>query len=190
MYILNSNNGNYNVKFNKEFDDILIEGDHIKAVFDDDFSMYNSAIKLDFISEDDVLKSVVYEYELTKSVSIFKANEYIPANTKIESSMVQKVDKEVSINDLEDYSIEIGYISSKPIYKQQELSKNNLLPDITVKRGEEVIVVATSGAVTIRGIATALQDGRVGQKIRVKRNDSKKILNGKINESGELILGE
>jgi len=190
MYIMNKNTTNFNVKFKSEFADIELEGSDIKAVFDDDYSMYNTAVKLDFVTDDVVIKSVVYEYELTKSILVYKATEYIPANTKIENSMVQQISKEVSLDNIEVYNIQMGFVTAKPVYNLQELTKSNVLPDVTVKRGEEVVVIASSGAVTIRGIATALQDGRVGEKIRVKRNDSKKILNGKINESGELVLGE
>ncbi|TNE32275.1 flagellar basal body P-ring formation protein FlgA [bacterium] len=84
----------------------------------------------------------------------------------------------------------IGRVTKKSIYKSEPLTTDNTLPDISVKRGEDIVVIASTGTITVRGIGTAMQDGRVGDTIRVKRTDSKKILTGKINESGELILGE
>ncbi|MFN3195099.1 MAG: flagellar basal body P-ring formation chaperone FlgA [Chlorobiota bacterium] len=190
IYVHSTVNSHYNVKFKSEFEDIIVDGENIKAIFDDDYSKYNSAVKLDFVSGDEIITSFKFEYELTQTLEIFRAIKYIPANTKIDNSMVQKITKEVPVEKVDQYKVELGFVASKPIYKQQELDKNNLLPDVTIKRGEEVVVIATAGAVTIRGLATALQDGRVGERIRVKRENSKKVLNGKINESGELVLGE
>lgn len=190
IYVHNTINSHYNVKFKSEFEDIIVEGENIKAVFDDDFSKYNSAVKLDFVSDDEIITSFKFEYELTQTLEILRAVKYIPTNTKIDNSMVQRITKEVPVEKVDEYNISLGFVTSKPIYKLQELDKSNLLPDVTIKRGEEVVVIASSGAITIRGLATALQDGRVGETIRVKRDNSKKVLNGKINESGELVLGE
>ena len=137
-----------------------------------------------------VIKTQIFHYIVKKEITVFKAKSYIPANTDITNSMIIRDNEFVELDKIENYLNPVGRVATKSIYQEETLTTLNTLPDVTVKRGEEIVVVATNGAVTIRGIGTALQDGRVGESIKVKRGDSKKILTGKLNESGELILGE
>ncbi|MER3328465.1 MAG: flagellar basal body P-ring formation chaperone FlgA [Candidatus Kapaibacterium sp.] len=137
-----------------------------------------------------MLKSQTFNYIVIKEIGVFKSKSFIPVNTNITSSMLVKSNEFVELEKLEDYINPVGRVATKSIYQGESFTTINTLPDVTVKRGEEIVVIATNGAVTIRGLGTALQDGRAGESIKVKRGDSKKILTGKLNESGELILGE
>jgi flagella basal body P-ring formation protein FlgA len=104
--------------------------------------------------------------------------------------MVIQENEYVDLAELDKHINPIGRVVKKPIYKKEPLTNDNTLPDLAIKRGDKVVVIASNGTVTIRGMGTAMEDGRVGETIRVKRENSKKLLTGKINESGELILGD
>lgn len=180
----------YQIDFMTKFGDITLADDDVKAVFDEQYSAYNTGVKLDFIVNDEVLKSQAFHYTVKKEISVYKSKSYVPVNTTITNDMVIMQAEYVDIQNIENYINPVGRVANKSIYQGVTLTSANTLPDVTVKRGEEIVVIASTGAVTIRGLGTALQDGRVGESIRVKRGDSKKILSGKINELGELILGE
>lgn len=180
----------YKIDFLTKFNDIKLDNDDVRAEFDEQFAAYNTGVKLDFVVNDKVMKSQTFKYVAKKELNVYKSKSYVPANTTITSSMVIVQKEFVDVNSAEIYINPIGRVTDKSIYQGIALTQENTLPDVTVKRGEEIVIIASSGTITIRGTATALQDGRVGESIRVKRGDSKKILSGKINESGELILGE
>lgn len=180
----------YQIDFKSNFNDITLADDEVKAVFDEQYSAYNTGVKLDFIVDEIVLKSLTFHYTVKKEINVYKSKSYVPANTTITSDMVIMQYEYVDLNSAEQNVNPIGRVASKSLYQGVTLTSANTVPDVTVKRGEEIVVIASTGAVTIRGLGTALQDGRVGESIRVKRGDSKKILSGKINELGELILGE
>lgn len=180
----------YQIDFKTKIEDVSLVDDDVKAVFDDQYSAYNNGVKLDFIVNDEIVKSQTFHYTVKKEISVYKSKSYVPVNTTITSDMVLIQNEYIDIQNLESYINPVGRVANKSIYQGVTLTSANTLPDVTVKRGQEIVVIASTGAVTIRGLGTALQDGRVGESIRVKRGDSKKILSGRINELGELILGE
>lgn len=189
-FLIQKYGNDYQIDFMSKFSDITLKDEDVKAVFDEQYTAYNNGVKLEFVANDKVLKSQTFHYTVKKEISVFKSKSYVPANTNITSSMLVKTTEFVELEKLDDYVNPVGRVASKSIYQGESFTTINTLTDVTVKRGEEIVVIASNGAVTIRGLGTALQDGRVGESIKVKRGDSKKILTGKINESGELILGE
>ena len=189
-FLIQKYGNDYQIDFLSKFKEINIDNDNVKAIFDDHYTAYNNGVKLEFVVNNKVIKTQIFFFFLKKEITVFKAKSYIPANTDITNSMIIRDNEFVELDKIENYLNPVGRVATKSIYQEETLTTLNTLPDVTVKRGEEIVVVATNGAVTIRGIGTALQDGRVGESIKVKRGDSKKILTGKLNESGELILGE
>lgn len=189
-YLLQKYPQDCEVDFSTKFEEVDLSGEGIKAIFDENYNIYNSGVKLDFMADNKLLISKVYNYNIKKEVTIFKSKDYIPSHTNITSAMLVQEKSYVNIDDMDKLVNPIGRVAKKSIYKSESLTSDNTLPDISVKRGEHIVVIASTGTITVRGIGTAMQDGRVGDTIRVKRTDSKKILTGKINESGELILGE
>ena len=180
----------YQIDFITKFSEIKIESEDVKAIFDEEHSKYNKSVKLDFVTEDKQIRTQIYHYTAKREVPVFKSKSYIPSGTKITEKMVIQEYDFVEIEKIDDTINPIGRISANPIYSGDMLTSSNTLSDVTIKRGDEIVVIASTGAITIRGMGVALQDGRVGESIRVKRGESKKILTGTINESGELILGE
>ena len=189
-FLIQKYGNDYQIDFMSKFSDITLGNEDVKAVFDEQYTAYNNGVKLEFVVNNEVLKSQTFHYVVKKEVRVYKSKSYIPANTDITSSMLIQSNEFVELDKIENYINPVGRVANKSIYQGEVFTSNNTLPDVTVKRGEEIVVVASNGAVTIRGLGTALQDGRVGESIKVKRGDSKKILTGKLNESGELILGE
>jgi len=189
-FLIQKYGNDFQIDFMSKFNDITLDDDDVKAIFDEQYTAYNNGVKLEFVANDKVLKSQTFHYTVKKEISVFKSKSFVPDNTTLTSAMLVRSSEFVELERLEDYINPIGRVATKSIYQGEAFTISNTLPDVTVKRGEEIVVVATNGAVTIRGIGTALQDGRAGESIKVKRGDSKKILTGKLNESGELILGE
>ncbi|MEZ5548062.1 MAG: flagellar basal body P-ring formation chaperone FlgA [Pseudomonadales bacterium] len=53
-----------------------------------------------------------------------------------------------------------------------------------VKKGDEVMIVATKGALSVRSPGVALSDGRVGQQISVKNSATKRIVKARVKRKG------
>lgn len=58
------------------------------------------------------------------------------------------------------------------------LTSQDLLPDLMVRQGEQVTLVAAMGGIEVRAAGLALQDGRQGAVIRVQNATSSKVVQG------------
>jgi flagella basal body P-ring formation protein FlgA len=57
---------------------------------------------------------------------------------------------------------------------------------LAIKRGDEVSVEAVAGSIKVLTKGTAISDGRIGQQIRVKNNQSSRIVNARVIEAGKV----
>jgi flagellar basal body P-ring formation protein FlgA len=60
------------------------------------------------------------------------------------------------------------------------LTVDVLAPDVLIKRGQKVTLVASSGTIEIRAQGLALSDGGVADRVRVQNATSLKIVEGVI----------
>lgn len=58
-----------------------------------------------------------------------------------------------------------------------------------IKRGQRVTLVANTGSVAVTMSGKALANGAAGERIRVKNLSSKRIIEGLVTSSGEVIVG-
>ncbi|MCD4823815.1 MAG: flagellar basal body P-ring formation chaperone FlgA [Phycisphaerae bacterium] len=106
-----------------------------------------------------------------------------PQNVKIESTIVER-------RPTGKWRSPFGGLTRKAIAKGAVISPNMLKaakPVIRVKRNEAVLIAIRGKGwkITTRGVA--LQNGKIGDKIRVRNIDSKKIIIAKVDKSGEVI---
>lgn len=73
-----------------------------------------------------------------------------------------------------------------PITKGDAIRTSALGPPLVIKRGDEVTIESAGGAIQVVTNGTALNDGRIGQQIRVKNNQSERIVNAKVIGSGKV----
>jgi flagella basal body P-ring formation protein FlgA len=57
---------------------------------------------------------------------------------------------------------------------------------LVIKRGDTVSMEANIGGITVKTSGTAISDGRIGQQIRVKNNQSARVINAKVIGSGQV----
>lgn len=69
-----------------------------------------------------------------------------------------------------------------------ELFRNSALDSPRViKRGDTVSMEANAGDISVRTSGTAVSDGRIGQQIRIKNNQSARIINAKVVGVGKVV---
>lgn len=68
-----------------------------------------------------------------------------------------------------------------------EVFRNSALDSpLVIKRGDTVSIESAAGDISVRTSATATSDGRIGQQIRVKNNQSARIVNAKVVGPGQV----
>lgn len=71
----------------------------------------------------------------------------------------------------------IGMLAKRNLRVGTIISAKHLVPPVLVKKGDNVDIVVLSNTISIRMSGEAMSNGAKGQKIRVKNNSSKKIVN-------------
>lgn len=83
----------------------------------------------------------------------------------------------------------IGQIVRIPVAAGTTLGRQHLAAPNRVQRGTPVTVVAGQGGIAVRSTAEALQDGAVGERIRVRNPLTKKVIYGVVTEAGWVAVG-
>lgn len=80
----------------------------------------------------------------------------------------------------------IGKELKYPVNKGDAFRESVLNSQLVIKRGDEVSVEAVAGAIRVVTTGTAITNGRIGQQIRVKNNQSARILSAKVIGPGKV----
>src|ERR687897_3370687 len=69
------------------------------------------------------------------------------------------------------------------------LTVEMLVPDLVVRRGQQVTLIAASGPVEIRAQGHALTEGAVADRVRVQNTSSLKVVEGVVDSDGAVRVG-
>lgn len=80
----------------------------------------------------------------------------------------------------------VGQVLRQPVNDGQILRPNMVRAARVVRRGQQVTLAVSNGAMTIRMTGTALADGALGDRIRAKNQSSGRIVEGIVRRGGLL----
>ena len=69
------------------------------------------------------------------------------------------------------------------------LTVDMLQPDVLVRRGQQVTLIAANGSVQIRAQGQALTEGAVDERVRVQNVSSLKVVEGVVESDGVVRVG-
>jgi len=78
----------------------------------------------------------------------------------------------------------IGKILKRSLTAGQAFSVRNLKSPLLVRRGDEVVILASVGGIQVRVKGNALQDAALGERVPVRNKQSKRIIQGTAIKSG------
>ncbi len=78
----------------------------------------------------------------------------------------------------------VGMIAKRSIRHGSVIQANLLQAPKLIKRGDDVVIMASTQGIMIKMRGTAMQDGELGQQISVKNNQSDRIVKARVSESG------
>src|SRR5690625_459356 len=80
----------------------------------------------------------------------------------------------------------VGMELRRPLKRDEPFRAGLLVEPLAVNRGDEVRLEAEIGGITVSTRGTAMSSGRVGQQIRVKNNNSERVVAGRIIAPGHV----
>ena len=70
-----------------------------------------------------------------------------------------------------------------------ELRPTMLKKPVVIKRGDQTVITAGSGGLLVRMSGKALEDGVLGEQIRVQNLTSKRTIQGEVQSDGSVSIG-
>lgn len=85
-----------------------------------------------------------------------------------------------------DYESTIGKQLTRPTVRGQPIRQASLSVPKVIKRGDLVIIQAHARGITVSSNGIALSDGKIGQQIRIKNENSKRTVTAKVVAAGRV----
>ena len=85
---------------------------------------------------------------------------------------------------LSDTELVVGQQLKYPLAMGSVISQNAVKPEKIVRRGEVITLIAMAGSMQVKMNGTAMADGSLGQRVRVKNSSSKRVVEGVIDGPG------
>lgn len=190
-HIMKSNTGIAEVEILQNISDISFPESGIHAELDADIQDCGlNRVMIKFRNEDRIVKFIDYSVRIKYEINALVAAQTIPVGqTFLESDFTYKkiISDNNCSNNITDIKQLIGKQASRNISKGTIVNSTLLAAETIIKRSEKVSIIVNSGAVRIRTMGTALQDGIAGQQIRIKR-DSGGTLTGIVGDDGNVYL--
>lgn len=82
----------------------------------------------------------------------------------------------------------IGMKVKRAIGPGSTLTKEQLEPPIVIKKGDSVVVSASTGMMAVKTTAVALSDGREGEQISVKNRRSQRVIEAQVVGPGQVKI--
>ena len=83
----------------------------------------------------------------------------------------------------------IGMAAKRAVSEGTELRPTMLKKPVVIKRGDQTVITAGSGGLLVRMSGKALEDGVLGEQIRVQNLTSKRTIQGEVQSDGSVSIG-
>ena len=172
--------------FLMKFPEISFQSSTVKAKFEYIENKSSSIQKLDilFYDNNELVRKIEIPFKIKIQREVVVANREIPPNSILKDDDLITISREVEdINQIfsEIYDA-VGKLSNRRIAKGEIIQKRDLQQPKVIKRGQNVSIEVISGNVRIYTNGTAIQDGSIGDVIRVRRDneDHKSTIEGTV----------
>ncbi len=193
-YLISQTNDDIEVEVVQSVKPISFSEKNIKAIFAHDFRNFKGLgkVTLEFYDGSKKIHSEQIRVKINKFKMLPVSSRVILSGTTIDNSDVvwKRIDV-TNYNESELFQSKdiIGKVTKNGIAKDTPFNVKDLSSDMIIKRGQNIYIIAQSGAVQIKTIGTALQNGGVGDFIRVKREgQGNAVLVGEVDMNGAVIL--
>ena len=85
---------------------------------------------------------------------------------------------------LTDLTPVVGQVANRSVRAGMVLNRTMMEAAVMIRRGEHVTITARSGGLVVRQEGEALEDGALGEVIRVRNRSSKRTIEGRISGAG------
>jgi len=141
--------------------------------------------------EHEISWSIYVPVTITSDMTVVKVNRSLPRGTilsehDLQALLVQRSPGHLPlINHIEEA---VGSALKRPLTAGTELQHSMLEAPVVIKRGAQTVIAAGNANFSVRMTGKALQDGAVGEQIRVQNLASKRTIQGEVQADGTIAV--
>ena len=136
--------------------------------------------------------SIYVPVTITSEIQILTLIQALPRDAIITEGDVDVVTlrrRPTGLPTLSDPKQAIGLAAKRALSEGTELRPTMLKQPVIIKRGDQTVITAGSGGLSVRMTGKALEDGVLGEQIRVQNLSSKRTIQGEVQRDGSVLIG-
>lgn len=141
--------------------------------------------------EHEISWSIYVPVSVISDMTVVRVNRSLPRGTILSKHDLQAllVKRSPAHLPLIDHIEEaIGSALKRPLTAGTELQHSMLEAPVVVKRGDQTVIAAGNAQLSVRMTGKALQDGAIGEQIRVQNLASKRTIQGEVQADGSILV--
>ena len=189
QYLKSRINNNIKVDFVNQISDLEFIEDDIEAIFElngADIGM--STLKISFLKDNADVRKLNIPVRIYQTQQVAVANENLKLGDEIDRSKIRIENKFVDFRYSLDLKSIIGALSRKVIRAGEIITEDNIEFPSIIEKGKEVLINVKTASVIVKSRGKALNDAKVGEKVNIQREGSKKIITGVALADGSVII--
>ena len=151
-----------------------------------------SVVRVDVVQGEEVVKAITLTVDTRIYRPVLVTSRALRRGTPLDGDMLELIERDISklrhghYSDLSELE---GMQTRRPVGYGDVLTERHVQPVPIIHRGDEVSLTVVSANMQLSVRGTALQDGGLGSRIRVKNADSGKVVSGVIVDAGTVRTG-
>jgi flagella basal body P-ring formation protein FlgA len=136
--------------------------------------------------------SIYVPVTITSEIQVLTLIQALPRDAIITEGDVDVVTlrrRPTGLPTLSDPKQAIGLAAKRALSEGTELRPTMLKQPVIIKRGDQTVITAGSGGLSVRMTGKALEDGVLGEQIRVQNLSSKRTIQGEVQRDGSVLIG-
>lgn len=192
-YILSKVKDDAQVTISREIEDVIFNEDGVSAKCVGKAASFrgNCFVVIEFYKNGNLIKRLEIPVRVKLFREVPKVVSSLPRAKEISESDIifEKTDiTNYRDEDLLGKNEVIGAKLKRNISEGTVITRAFIEEEMTISRGEKIVIISESGAVRIRTSGEALQDGVVGKTIRIRREGTRSVLHGCIARDGTVFI--
>lgn len=114
---------------------------------------------------------------------VVTASAPLARDQRLDASLLSLTEKEVSLL-TQGFFSQIDEVSGKslkrPVQANSVIQPHMIIEPLVIKRGDEVMILAQSGSLSVKSPGIAVTKGRIGQQIQVKNKASSRVVTARV----------
>ena len=150
---------------------------------------FNASLALPTLSGATRLVEITGRAHATRKLPVparhLRRGETITANDVVWRQVRSRAGDHIMVSDLDDI---VGLTPRRTLIAGKPIRRTDITPRMVIRKGDQIQVSLSTGSMTLTTRGIALQPGAVGETIRIRNVNSRKIIEATVTKAGDAVI--